>query len=114
MFVSEQPVVSEKEQRKSGQQTNGSTAQQKTEHVVHCQACARKRNHLLDNFVILNQYHLDELKNVYDQFQLYVPSIVGLINTNPNVNNTQTSTTNTNCDNINSTTSNMTATTTVV
>lgn len=70
-------------ERKSGGGGSGSNQQQssqKTEHVVHCQACARKRNHLLDNFVILNQYNLDDLKNIYDQFQLYVPSIVGLIN----------------------------------
>lgn len=79
--MSEQPVGTEKDRKASQQQQPQQTT--KTEHVVHCQSCARKRSHLLDNFVVLNQYNLDELKNIYDQFQLYVPSIVGLINTNP-------------------------------
>ncbi|CAF0782857.1 unnamed protein product [Brachionus calyciflorus] len=68
LFVSEQPVDPSKK------------TQEKVQHVVHCQACARKRNHLLDNFVILNQYQLDELKIIYDQFQLYVPSMQNVLN----------------------------------
>lgn len=95
LFVSEQAVSSssspEKERKSSSSANNTQSQSSKTEHVVHCQACARKRNHLLDQFVILNQYHLDDLKNVYDQFQLYAPSIVGLIN-NTSTTNTTTNT----------------------
>lgn len=47
-------------------------------HVVHCQDCARRRNHLLDSFVILNQFTMDELKNIYDQFVLYTPQFNSL------------------------------------
>ena len=50
-------------------------ASAQTQHVVHCQACARKRNHLLNDFVMLNQFNLEDLKSVYNQFQLYVPSL---------------------------------------
>ena len=63
LFVSEQPIESAKK------------SHERVQHVVHCQACARKRNHLLDNFVILNQFSMDELSLVYDQFQLYVPGV---------------------------------------
>ncbi|RNA03511.1 lysine-specific demethylase, partial [Brachionus plicatilis] len=63
LFVSEQAVEPAKK------------SHERVQHVVHCQACARKRNHLLDNFVILNQFGMDELRLVYDQFQLYVPGV---------------------------------------
>ena len=70
LFVSEQPESSHKKTASSA-----SSSSQSMQHVVHCQACARKRNHLLDNFVVLNQYSMDELKLVYDQFQLYLPNV---------------------------------------
>lgn len=78
LFISEQPV-SDHHHSSKNKDPNSATA---THHVVHCQACARKRNHLLDNFVILNQYELSELKQIYDNFQLYVPgnSIQSIIN----------------------------------
>ena len=50
-------------------------SEQDKKHVVHCQDCARRRNHLLDNFVMLHQYTLDELKLIYDQFVLYTPQL---------------------------------------
>lgn len=50
-------------------------SEQDKKHVVHCQDCARRRNHLLDNFVILHQFTLDELKLIYDQFVLYTPPL---------------------------------------
>jgi histone demethylase len=71
LFVSELS-----EPKKSTSDKSATLAQ----HVVHCQACARKRNHLLDNYVILHQYSMDELKLIYDQFQLYIPSLLGVLN----------------------------------
>jgi histone demethylase len=50
-------------------------SEQEKKHVVHCQDCARRRNHLLDNFVILYQYTIEELKLIYDQFVLYTPQL---------------------------------------
>uniref|UniRef100_A0A4Y6EQY7 [histone H3]-trimethyl-L-lysine(27) demethylase n=1 Tax=Brachionus koreanus TaxID=1199090 RepID=A0A4Y6EQY7_9BILA len=70
LFVSEQPIEPAKKSH-----------EQRVQHVVHCQACARKRNHLLDNFVILNQFSMDELRLVYDQFQLYVPGVQAVLGT---------------------------------
>ena len=105
LFVSEQPVKSTETgkmrsgekpgQQQQQQQQQQSSSQQQTQHVVHCQSCARKRNHLLDNFVILHQYGMDELKQVYNQFQLYVPSLQNILsnsNTNNNTTNTNTAT----------------------
>jgi histone demethylase len=54
-------------------------SEQDKKHVVHCQDCARRRNHLLDNFVILHQFTLDELKLIYDQFVLYTPPLNSVI-----------------------------------
>jgi tetratricopeptide (TPR) repeat protein len=48
--------------------------------TVHCQVCARKRNHLLDSLVIIHQFTLDDLKQVYNQFQLFVPTLQTLVN----------------------------------
>ena len=76
LFVSEQPQEAVGKQSKSA---NVSTAAG-VQHVVHCQACARKRNHLLDNFVMLNQFHMEELKQTYNQFQLLVPSLQADLN----------------------------------
>ncbi|CAG5124535.1 unnamed protein product, partial [Candidula unifasciata] len=37
--------------------------------LVHCQDCARKVSSKLENFVVLNQYTLDELVKIYDNFE---------------------------------------------
>ncbi|XP_065817982.1 lysine-specific demethylase 6A isoform X3 [Labrus bergylta] len=39
-------------------------------YVVHCQDCARRGSSNLDNFVVLEQYKIDDLMQVYDQFTL--------------------------------------------
>ncbi|XP_031729153.1 lysine-specific demethylase 6A isoform X4 [Anarrhichthys ocellatus] len=39
-------------------------------YVVHCQDCARRGSANLDNFVVLEQYKIDDLMQVYDQFTL--------------------------------------------
>ncbi|XP_044767955.1 lysine-specific demethylase 6A isoform X18 [Neomonachus schauinslandi] len=52
--------------------TNESNSQ-KT-YIVHCQDCARKTSGTLDNFVVLEQYRMEDLIQVYDQFTL-APSL---------------------------------------
>ncbi|XP_047456769.1 lysine-specific demethylase 6A isoform X3 [Mugil cephalus] len=42
-------------------------------YVVHCQDCARRGSTNLDNFVVLEQYKIDDLMQVYDQFTLATP-----------------------------------------
>ncbi|XP_030641677.1 lysine-specific demethylase 6A isoform X2 [Chanos chanos] len=42
-------------------------------YVVHCQDCARKGSANLDNFVVLEQYKMEDLMQVYDQFTLAPP-----------------------------------------
>ncbi|XP_073768997.1 lysine-specific demethylase 6A isoform X4 [Danio rerio] len=42
-------------------------------YVVHCQGCARRCSPNLDNFVVLEQYKIDDLMQVYDQFTLAPP-----------------------------------------
>ncbi|XP_014312919.1 lysine-specific demethylase 6A isoform X16 [Myotis lucifugus] len=42
-------------------------------YVVHCQDCARKTSRNLDNFVVLEQYKMEDLMQVYDQFTLAPP-----------------------------------------
>ncbi|KAB0372133.1 hypothetical protein FD755_015925, partial [Muntiacus reevesi] len=46
---------------------------QKT-YIVHCQDCARKASGNLDNFVVLEEYKMEDLMQVYDQFTL-APSV---------------------------------------
>ncbi|KAM9767004.1 lysine-specific demethylase 6A-like isoform 1-T1 [Menidia menidia] len=41
--------------------------------VVHCQDCARKGSATLDDFVVLEQYRIEDLMQVYDQFTLAPP-----------------------------------------
>ncbi|CAF1354145.1 unnamed protein product [Rotaria magnacalcarata] len=41
-------------------------------HVVRCLDCALQHDRQLDNVVVLYQYTLEDLKTVYDQFQLYI------------------------------------------
>ena len=42
----------------------------KKQYVVHCQDCARKGSATLDDFVVLEQYRIEDLMQVYDQFTL--------------------------------------------
>ncbi|TRY94020.1 hypothetical protein DNTS_029589 [Danionella cerebrum] len=42
-------------------------------YVVHCQGCARRSSPKLDNFVVLEQYKIEDLMHVYDQFTLAPP-----------------------------------------
>ncbi|XP_014029890.2 lysine-specific demethylase 6A isoform X4 [Salmo salar] len=42
-------------------------------YVVHCQDCARRGSSNLDNFVVLEQYKMDDLTQAYDQFILAPP-----------------------------------------
>ena len=44
--------------------------EQDKKHVVHCLDCARKISPTLNNLVVLNQYKMAELMEVYDSFQL--------------------------------------------
>nr|XP_039274186.1 lysine-specific demethylase 6A-like [Styela clava] len=39
-------------------------------HLVYCEDCARKESTNLSGFVVLTQYHMDELMTIYDQFTL--------------------------------------------
>ncbi|XP_051563824.1 lysine-specific demethylase 6A-like isoform X5 [Myxocyprinus asiaticus] len=39
-------------------------------YVVHCQDCARRCSPNLENFVVLEQYKIEDLMKVYDQFTL--------------------------------------------
>lgn len=48
--------------------------EQDKKHVVHCQNCACKISPALEGFVVLEQYHLEDLIEMYDKFQLH-PSI---------------------------------------
>ena len=43
-----------------------------TTHVVHCLACARKSNPDMSGWICLEEYELDELCKVYDDFKLDV------------------------------------------
>nr|XP_043875984.1 lysine-specific demethylase 6A isoform X3 [Solea senegalensis] len=45
-------------------------------YVVHCQDCARRGSSNLDNFVVLEQYKMDELMQVYDQFTLVSVAVI--------------------------------------
>uniref|UniRef100_A0A3P9M010 [histone H3]-trimethyl-L-lysine(27) demethylase n=1 Tax=Oryzias latipes TaxID=8090 RepID=A0A3P9M010_ORYLA len=42
-------------------------------YIVHCQDCARRSSTNLDNFVVLEQYKISDLMQVYDQFTLATP-----------------------------------------
>jgi hypothetical protein len=44
--------------------------QQERKNVVHCGDCALKMSQTLHSFVVLNQYRMDELMDVYDGFTL--------------------------------------------
>lgn len=43
--------------------------------LVHCQDCARKASSTLEKFVVLNQYTLEELVQIYDRFNLHTVSL---------------------------------------
>ena len=40
-------------------------------HVVHCLRCARAMDSQLKGFVLLEEYHLHDLLETYDNFQFY-------------------------------------------
>lgn len=40
-------------------------------HLVHCLDCARKSNPLLEDFVMLEEYTMEDLMEVYDNFILH-------------------------------------------
>ncbi|KAM5181985.1 lysine-specific demethylase 6A isoform 2-T2 [Mantella aurantiaca] len=42
-------------------------------YIVHCHDCARKTNPDLENFVVLEQYKIEELMQIYDLFTLAPP-----------------------------------------
>uniref|UniRef100_A0A8C4VDB3 [histone H3]-trimethyl-L-lysine(27) demethylase n=1 Tax=Gopherus evgoodei TaxID=1825980 RepID=A0A8C4VDB3_9SAUR len=42
-------------------------------YVVHCQDCARKISGNLENFVVLEQYKMEDMMQAYDQFTLAPP-----------------------------------------
>jgi len=42
-------------------------------HLVHCLDCARSIAPDLKDFVILNQYHTEDLMKIYDMFTLAIP-----------------------------------------
>lgn len=44
--------------------------QQDRKNVVHCGDCALKMSRSLHGFVVLNQYRMDELMDIYDSFTL--------------------------------------------
>lgn len=45
--------------------------EQEKRHVVHCMDCARKQSTNLEGFVCLEEYSMDELMEVYDNFILH-------------------------------------------
>ena len=55
--------------------------EQERRHVVHCLDCARRHSNQLKGFVCLEEYHLKELKEVYNNFKLTsqnpLPNIAG-------------------------------------
>lgn len=44
--------------------------EQEKKHVVHCLHCSRRHSPNLEGFVCLEEYHLDDLTDVYDNFVL--------------------------------------------
>lgn len=45
--------------------------EQDKKHVVHCQDCARKASHRLEGFIMLEEYKMEELIEIYDNFCLH-------------------------------------------
>lgn len=45
--------------------------EQEKRHVVHCMDCARKQSPNLEGFVCLEEYSMEELMDVYDNFVLH-------------------------------------------
>ncbi|XP_042544960.1 histone demethylase UTY-like [Dipodomys spectabilis] len=46
----------------------------KKTYEIHCHDCAQKSSRNLENFVVLEQYKMEDLIQIYDQFTL-VPSL---------------------------------------
>ena len=55
--------------------------EQEAKHVVHCLDCARRPHPDLKGFVCLEEYHMKELKEVYNNFKLAPPNIPGGMHT---------------------------------
>lgn len=54
--------------------------EQEKKHVVHCQDCARKSCPRLEGFVVLEEYRMESLMEVYDHFILHAaPSTSGSV-----------------------------------
>lgn len=51
--------------------------EQEKRHVVHCIDCARKQSTNLEGFVCLEEYSMDELKEVFDNFVLH-PAVTAI------------------------------------
>ncbi|KAG8229709.1 hypothetical protein J437_LFUL009834 [Ladona fulva] len=49
--------------------------EQEKRHVVHCMECARKQSPSLEGFVCLEEYRLEELMSVFDNFVLHAGPI---------------------------------------
>ena len=45
--------------------------EQEKKHVVHCLHCSRRHSPNLEGFVCLEEYHLEDLIDVYDNFVLH-------------------------------------------
>lgn len=43
-------------------------------HVVHCLDCARKTSATLEDISVLEEYKMDDLMNIYDNFILHTVS----------------------------------------
>jgi sporulation-control protein spo0M len=46
-------------------------------YVVYCFDCARKISTVLEKFVVLNQFTVEQLSSIYDNFILTNPAAVG-------------------------------------
>ncbi|XP_059483249.1 lysine-specific demethylase 6A isoform X2 [Neocloeon triangulifer] len=58
--------------------------EQEKRHVVHCLDCARKQSPNLDGFVCLEEYKIEELMEVYDNFVLHPQPVVMVSKQSPN------------------------------
>lgn len=48
--------------------------QMEQKYVVHCLDCARKTSSTLDSFSLLEEYKIEDLMDVYDNFVLHTVS----------------------------------------
>ena len=57
-------------------------AQTERLHIVYCVDCARKQAPRLEGFVVLEEYHLTDLCQVYDNFVIHPVSTVPCVSVN--------------------------------